>query len=1042
MRELRSALALLVVLMFPGVAHAQTSASISGVVRDTQGGVVPGVTVEAASPVLIEKVRSSITDGAGRYVIANLRPGAYTMTFTLAGFATVKREGVVLTGTATVAVDAEMRVGTVAETVTVSGETPLVDVQTTRRQTVLDQQTVTAIPTSRNSFSVGVLIPGVTLAFSGTLGSPNNAQDVGGSLGPSTESLAAHGSRLQDQRQAVNGVALSTMIGGGWGGGAVPNATGTAEFAIDTAAVDASLATGGPRVNFIPKDGGNRMSATVYGSYATAGFQSASTRQVENFPPIQANTIDKNGDFNPGLGGPIVHDMLWFYLSARYQAANNFVPGMYHNRDANHPDPVTHIVAFNPDPSDPALAPRGFSVYMGRLTWQANPKNKFGATYDLESNCFCPDQVSATRSPEAGVDRRFPLQRFVQLDWSSPITSKLLLEASAIERVERWGGMNLQTGDGGNITTLNPTVIGISDVGLAPAPLGFNYGAAAQGLAPGSPAYNNSWNNNWHYRAALSYITGSHQIKVGFNNAWGHFENLNYDVNPEYYTFTNGVPSAVNIKDSPYNIQVNVDRDLGIFAQDRWTMKRWSLYGGVRYDSFKNSFPATDLLPTQFVPNRGVVHFPEQDNISWNDITPKLGASYDVFGNGKTAIKVSLNKYLLGYGTAGFFENSLSQNPNPINSLATSTPIGWNDVNGDKVPQCNLLNPAANGECTGWQNPNFGTLAPNTTYDPNLLTGWGKRNYNWEFSLGVQHEILPRVSVDLSYFRRTYGNFQMTKSKAVTAADFDTFTFTVPTDSRLPSSGATLTAVDLKFPLAFVPPDYFVSLADDQGVKITDHWDGFDLTVNARPRNGLTLQGGLSMGREALDECDLMHKFPENTLRFLPGPSAGDHAGASPSILPFFAATPLNYCNRNEGFAAQVKALGAYTFPKVDVQIAGTYQSTPGGLEEAQYLDFSTGNLGHPYGTSLIAPFREFQIVEPGSLRLDRINQFDFRVSKIFKAGRTRTNVNFDLYNVFNSGAITQENFTYTPPFIPNSWRQPQYVIPSRFFKLSAQFDF
>jgi hypothetical protein len=602
--------------------------------------------------------------------------------------------------------------------------------------------------------------------------------------------------------------------------------------------------------------------------------------------------------------------------------------------------------------------------------------------------------------------------------------------------------MNLQTGDGGNITTLNPTVIGISDVGLAPAPLGFNYGAAAQGLAPGSPAYNNSWNNNWHYRAALSYITGPHQIKVGFNNAWGHFENLNYDVNPEYYTFTNGVPSAVNIKDSPYNIQVNVNRDLGIFAQDRWTVKRWSLFGGLRYDSFKNSFPATDLLPTKFVPNRGVVHFPEQDNISWNDITPKLGASYDVFGDGKTAIKVSLNKYLLGYGTAGFFENSLSQNPNPINSLATSTTIGWNDVNGDKVPQCNLLNPAPNGECTGWQNPNFGTLAPNTTYDPNLLTGWGKRNYNWEFSLGVQHEILPRVSVDLSYFRRTYGNFQMTKSKAVTAANFDTFTFTVPTDSRLPSSGATLTAVDLRFPFPFVPPDYFVSLADDQGVKITDHWDGFDLTVNARPRNGLTLQGGLSMGREALDECDLMHKFPENTLRFLPGPSAGDHAGASPSILPFFAATPLNYCNRNEGFAAQVKALGAYTFPKVDVQIAGTYQSTPGGLEEAQYLDFSTGNLGHPYGTSLIAPFREFQIVEPGSLRLDRINQFDFRVSKIFKAGRTRTNVNFDLYNVFNSGAITQENFTYTPPFIPNSWRQPQYVIPSRFFKLSAQFDF
>ena len=329
MRTERCVLFLLLLVLFPLTAHAQIAGSITGVVKDAQGGVVPGVTVEAASPVLIEKVRTATSDGTGRYVIPELRSGSYTVTFTLTGFATVKREGVELLGTATVTVDAEMRVGQVSETVTVSGETPIVDVQSTRRQTVLDQQVVTAIPSSRNGFSVGVLIPGVTLAFSGTLGSPNNAQDVGGSLGPSTESLAAHGSRLQDQRQAVNGVALSTMIGGGWGGGAVPNATGTSEFAIDTAAVDASLATGGPRVNFIPRDGGNRLSATIYGSYATEAFQSESFVTKENFPAIRANTVQNNGDFNPGVGGPLVKDKLWFYLSARYQAANNYVPACF-----------------------------------------------------------------------------------------------------------------------------------------------------------------------------------------------------------------------------------------------------------------------------------------------------------------------------------------------------------------------------------------------------------------------------------------------------------------------------------------------------------------------------------------------------------------------------------------------------------------------------------------------------------------------------------------------------------------------------------------
>jgi hypothetical protein len=1027
----------------PSAARAQIAGSITGVVKDTQGAVVPGVTVEAASPVLIEKVRSAITDASGRYVISDLRPGTYTVTFTLTGFSTVKREGVELVGTGTFTVDAEMRVGAVTETVTVSGETPVVDVQTTRRQTVLDQEIVAAVPTSRNSFSVAVMIPGVSLGFSGTLGAPNNAQDVGGSLGPSTESLVAHGSRLQDQRQAVNGVALSTMIGGGWGGGAVPNATGTSEFAVDTAAVDATLATGGPRVNFIPKDGGNQLSATIYGSYATAGFQTASTVTVGNFPPIQANTVQKNGDFNPGVGGPLVKDKLWFYFSGRYQVADNYVPGMYHNLDANKPDPITHIVAYNPDLGNQATAPRDFFVYMGRLTWQANAKNKFGLTYDQEGNCFCPDQVSATRTPEAGVDRRFPLQRFVQVDWSSPLSSKVLVEASVIERVERWGGMNLQTGGGNNISTLDPTVIGISDVGLAPAPLGFNYGAAASGLAPGSPAYNNSWNNNWHYRAALSYIAGPHQMKFGFNNAWGHFENANYDVNPEFYTFTNGVPTAVNIKDSPYTVQVNVDRDLGIFAQDKWTVQRWTLFGGLRYDSFKNSFPAETLLPTKFVPNRPVVNFPEQDNISWNDITPKLGASYDVFGNGKTAIKLSLNKYLLGYGTAGFFENGLSSDPNPINSLVTSVTIPWKDANGDKVPQCDLLNPNANGECGPYSNPAFGTLAPNRTFDPNLLTGWGKRNYNWEFSAGVQHELLPRVSVDVSYFRRIYGNFQMTSSKAVTPADFDTFTFQVPNDPRLPNAGQTLSAVDMRFPFPFLPPQYFTTLADSQNVKITDHWDGVDFTVNARPRTGVTLQGGISVGREDFNQCDLFSKFPENTLRFLPGPTGGDHAGALPSILPFFAAEPLNFCDRNEGFTPQVKVLGSYLLPKVDVQVSGVYQSIPGALEEADYLEFTTGTLGRSYGTSLIAPFREFQIVPPGSLRFPRINQFDFRVSKIFRVGKTRTSANFDLYNVFNNNAVTQENATFLPPFIPgNPWQQPQYAIPSRFFKLSAQFDF
>ncbi|HEY7450483.1 MAG TPA: carboxypeptidase-like regulatory domain-containing protein, partial [Vicinamibacterales bacterium] len=238
-------------LLVPATAFAQ--ASLSGIVRDASGAVLPGVTVEAASPVLIEKVRTTATDGTGRYQILDLRPGTYAVTFTLPGFATVVREGIELIGTSVVTIGVEMRVGGVQETITVTGESPIVDVQSTTRQVSMTQEVVTAIPSSRTPFTVGVLIPGVRKgAFTG--------QDVGGSVVQEVASLEANGGRTSDQRMMVNGVALSSMIAGGWGGGAVPNATGTAEFAIDVSGVDAQAATGGVRINFIPRDGGNRFS--------------------------------------------------------------------------------------------------------------------------------------------------------------------------------------------------------------------------------------------------------------------------------------------------------------------------------------------------------------------------------------------------------------------------------------------------------------------------------------------------------------------------------------------------------------------------------------------------------------------------------------------------------------------------------------------------------------------------------------------------------------------------------------------------------------
>ena len=478
-------LAIGLLIALPLGAYAQ--ASISGIVRDSSGGVLPGVTVEAASPVLIEKARSATTDAAGRYTISDLRPGAYRVTFTLQGFKTVVREGVDLSGTAVQALNADLAVGGVQETITVSGEPPAVDLQSTTRQAVMDQAIVSAIPSSRTPFTVGVLIPGVRKgAFTG--------QDVGGSVVQEVASLEANGGRTSDQRMMVNGVALSSMIAGGWGGGAVPNATGTAEFAIDVSGVDAQAATGGVRINFIPRDGGNRYSGTIPFSYANGDWASDNYTgtDVQKRGLSVPGKIKANGDFNPGFGGPISKDKLWFFLSGRSLFADNYVASTFFNQNVNNPARFDYV------PGAQAVLHQEQTIYQARITWQASPKNKIGSTYDQEKFCACstglgPQPGGAITTPEAGVDRRFPLQRFVTLDWSSPVSNKLLLEASAIHRVERWGGMEPQEGKLGNIDRLTPGIIGISDTNNPVTKTALNY-RAATGVAP----YNNSWNWNIH----------------------------------------------------------------------------------------------------------------------------------------------------------------------------------------------------------------------------------------------------------------------------------------------------------------------------------------------------------------------------------------------------------------------------------------------------------------------------------------------------------------------------------------------------------------
>jgi hypothetical protein len=979
-------------LLAPAAVYAQ--ASITGVVRDSSGAVLPGVTVEAASAALIEKTRTVVTDGTGQYRIENLRPGSYDLTFTLGGFSTVKRQGIGLSGSFVASVNAELRVGAVEETLTVTGETPIVDVQSTTRQKVIDHAVIDTVPTGRLPQQLAVLIPGVSntgsIGFNGM-----TAQDVGGAGGDQNVNLTAHGGRAVDQRITQNGLAVGPVFRPNTDMTYSPNLGATQELTIDISGASAETTEGGIRINLIPKEGGNTFHGTMYAGYANESMASSNFSEALKARGLATpNTIKKVAEVNPGFGGPI-KDRLWFFASARIQAADNWVGGMFFDPNWNNPDVFTD--ANDVDRSRRVSNDAIWKLGEGRATWQVTAKNKISAGFTKEYQCKCPSFISATMSP--GIDNRWGRpHHFVTLDWTSPLTSRVLLEGGMFQQSNHWGWFPF---DG-----TNPNLIGFVEQST-----NTGYKVRFQGFA-------DHWQKDLRYRFAASYITGAHAAKFGFTNATGSADTFIYmgGANRQMiYRLNNGVPNQLTIFATPYHDLWKQDAEIGVFAQDKWTVHRLTINGGMRLDYIKTHFPGQTLGPAQFVPDRNIV-IPETPALNWKDVTPRLGASYDVFGTGKTAVKVSLNKYVVGDKGGGATGATIAD---PVTNLVQSTARNWTDANRNFVPDCDLTNPVANGECQAMANPNFGKNVLSTRYDRATLDGWSVRPYNWELSLAAQHEILPRVSVDIGYFRRWYGNFTTIDNRALSPSDFDPFTITAPADSRLPNGGANVISglYNVRPDKFTVPADNFVTFARGYGRQI-EHWNGVDFTVNARLRDGLLMQGGFSSGRTSTDNCTIVEKLPELI--------------ATPT-----SATPASYCHVDTPFLTQIKGLTSYTIPKIELQVSGSFQSVPGPVVVGNYNAPSAvvaQTLGRvPSGG---AANIQINLVQPSVMYGERMNQLDLRVGKLLRAGRTRSVVSLDLYNALNSNAVLTESNAYA------IFRQPQVILLARFAKISMQFDF
>ena len=1016
-------------VLLPVVASAQ--AAISGVVRDSSGALLPGVTVEASSPALIEKVRVTVTGGTGQYAIENLQPGTYTVKFTLPGFAVVQREGVRLQGTFNARINADLQVSALEETITVTGESPVVDVVSTEQQRVMDREILDTLPSGGRRDSLAVLIPSVDFRY----------QDVGGAGTTAlTGSPTAHGARAEDSGTTLQGISIASFGTSGATAVIHLNPMAVEEVNITTGSSNAELHAGGVRVNYVVKSGGNDFSGVVFGAYAPGELQSNNLDDDLIARGLATpDAIKQLWDINPAFGGPIARDKLWFYVAARYNVSSNYVAGIFTNRNVNNPNSWQ----YDPDTSRRVVNQSTQPDTQSRVTWQADARNRIGFLHYASSYCFCPGSVSITSTEEATVYDKYPKQRLLGGDWQMPVSNNLLLEA----RYQRYDSYSddvqsdLLTrelfvwGPNGERGTLVPAEDRTTRLSYR-AENAYRWLTQSVNTGAGS----------------MSYLTGSHAFKMGFNQKWGTSHFLNWNSVPVSYRIRNGIagdgePSPDRITLSAFadpgpdgrhsthaGWRGDVDADLGIYVQDRWTMDRLTLNLGARYDYFRNSYPEQRIGPAVLAPKRDIT-FPARDGWPLHDLSPRLSAVYDLTGEGRTAIKASLNRYVLAMGPDAGYARLANSSRNLVMD-ATRT---WTDSNGNFIPDCDLTaaTPGRNGECGALSNANFGTGVVNLNFDEDTMTGYGARRFNWEFSTGVQQQLAPNVSLDVSYFRRWYGNFDMTADLATTPADFDRYSVTAPRHPDLPGGGGYIIddLYDIKPEVFGRAPDPLVTLSRVYG-KQRDYWDGADFVLNARPGQGMFFQGGISTGRRVEDNCDIVTKV---SVLSVSARGAFTTSRLTPST---------QHCHREEPLSTRFKGYGAYTIPRVDVQVAATYQNRSGAEVVAAHSFTNAevqASLGRPLSGGepdvdihLISPgkYGRFENQVGGEVRGERLQQVDLRISKIVNFGGTRARLNLDIYNAFNSNSILRYLGTF------DDFLNPAEIMVARFFKFSAQFDF
>ena len=850
-----------------------------------------------------------------------------------------------------------MRVGSLEETVTVTGASPVVDVQSTQRTHVLTREMLDSLPTARNYSGLAALMPGVRMSNT----------DVGGNQQMEQIYMTVHGSRQTDTTLQVDGMQLNSLMNDGQVQAYFSDAANS-EVTYQTNGVGADVSGGGVRINMIPKEGGNRLSGSAFVGGTDGSWQSNNVT-----PELIARGLESGDrvahitDFNFSLGGPIQKERLWFFGTWRRISTNEVVANNFY-KDGR-----------------PGVEDQWIQNQMVRLTYQATPRNKFTVYHDRYPK-FKGHEMGALVDPDTAARRRdnhHALYYTGQAKWTSTLTSRFMVDGGYSTNVEYFTGA-YQPGIAKQRGTPEwYTQIGKTDLITLNSWNGIT--TPANGTDP-----------KRHVLAStVSYITGSHSFKSGVQWGFGDYV-IDRDMNGDLVQrYRNGRPDSVRVYNTPLRSREYLNADLGIFAQDSWTIRRLTLNAGVRFEYFEGEISEQDIMAGRFAPAR---HFNKVPNMpQWFDVAPRFGVAYDLFGNARTAVKATVNKYMAGQ-TLGF-----AQRYNPLQQQSDTRT--WNDLNGDDVAQDNEIGPSNNRA--------FGLPTQTLRPDSDL-----RREYDLEYSAGIQHELVRGVSVTGAWYRRGTYNMRKTTNTLFGREDYTVVNVVSPLN------GEVIQAYNLNAAKQ--------GLVDRIDLNSTDsdlrrqRYNGFEFGATARYKGG-SLFGGWTFDRRIQVECDALEtattNLPKSDFRFCDQSQLG---------------LPLRH---------EFKVAGSYILPWGGIQTNIAYQSYAGApliiqWEIGRTTRYAADCIGPCTPGALVIPNQTpatitLDLIPQGAQYYGRLNQVDFGLRKIFRIRTMQLSGQVDLFNLINSSYIKSQNRTWG-----SSLGQPLSTLQPRTLRLALQVKF